>query len=249
MIRWYQRPRPLATVPVLLLRAVCGLTIMGLYIAIRLPHLVSPVELVVTWTGAALVGCIVLVAIERLIVQHRDTLPTSEPSPLELTDVFEVPLGWPGAVENQIAEARHVAFVEQGKLTSHLFTHDVLCEPTPPRGTSMPTLTPDVPRWTGGKITEVNSGEVVVEQPNGKPARISLQPPPKLTAEQARELRARFVAAYGKSVEQLSTDRIPAAELIARLRAERPSPTGRHVVSHAPVQIARDRFGQLFGGL
>lgn len=194
--------RPRATTPVLLARAVGGLTVIAVYVAVRLPSITSAWEAALTWVGAVLCLALALPAIEQLAVQHRDRLAPGEPSPLELTDRFEVPLGWPGIVENQIAEARHAAMaplIDRGEIVEpRLFTHEFdALHHTPPRG--IPAV---------GSVLDWNeywSGQTRVE-------------------------------------------REPAAELIRRIRAERPSPTGRVVVSHtAPVQIARDRFGHLFG--
>lgn len=132
--------RPHATVAVLTLRVVGSLTIVAAYAALRLPTLTSPWEAAATWVVAIVCGAVAIRSIERLAVQRRDALAPGEPSPLELTDVIPPVREWPDEVELVIAEARHEAlmsYVDRGEVTEHLFTHDILCEPTPPRGFSM----------------------------------------------------------------------------------------------------------------
>lgn len=220
MIRWYRRPRPRATATVLLARVIGGLLVIGLYVAFRLPELTSATEAAATWVGAVLCLALILPAVERLYTDRRDHLAPGEPSPLELTEQFEVPLGWPGGVENAIAVARHEAMtplIDRGEVVEpRLFTHEFeSLHHTPPRG-----------------FLAVTAAHL--EDDHG------------LVANYHAAKRELFRHLY--TPPQHDESREPAADLIRRIRAERPSPTGRVVVSHtAPVEIARDRFGQFFG--
>lgn len=140
--------RPRATVSVLRFRVVAGIGIIGLYAVIRLPLLTSPWEAAATWVGAVLVGGLVLASLEQLALRSCE--------PDAATEIIPPVREWPGDIELAIAEARHEAthaLVDRGEITEHLFTHDVLCEPTPPHGLAMPRLTPGVPGWTSGTIT------------------------------------------------------------------------------------------------
>lgn len=126
--------RPAAPEHVLAVRAVGGLAIVSLYVVVRVPQLTSVPEAIATWFGAALCLWLVLCSVEELWQRAGEC---RTPAPV-----------WPDEIELAIAEARHAAmatYVDRGEITEQLFTHDILCEPTPPRGfTIPPVIRPDV---------------------------------------------------------------------------------------------------------
>lgn len=134
--------RPRATVSVLRFRVVAGIGIIGLYAVIRLPLLTSAWEAAATWVGAVLVGGLVLASLEQLALRSCE--------PDAATEVIAPAHEWPGEIELAIAEARHEAthaLIDRGEITEHLFTHDVLCEPTPPRGVLIPVEQDSLTEW------------------------------------------------------------------------------------------------------
>lgn len=143
--------RPTAPDSALTFRAVAALTILASYVVFRLPALTSPWEAAVTWIGAVVCGAIVLSSIEELGLRRMFRDQPTGSAREAVTETFAMPMRWPDEVELAIAESRHEAthaLVNRGVLSEHLFTHDVLCEPTPPRGLALPQLTPGVAGWT-----------------------------------------------------------------------------------------------------
>lgn len=143
--------RPTAPDAVLIARTLGSVTLVLAYAALRVPQFdVSPIELAATWIGAVFALFVFERAASELYLRHhfRERFAAARTEP---TEVIPAARPWPSEIDNQIATARHEAthaLVDRGQLTEHLFTHDVLCEPTPPRGFVLPQLTPGVPGWT-----------------------------------------------------------------------------------------------------
>lgn len=120
--------RPTAPDSVLILRAAGSLTLILSYAVFRVPEFtVPPVELAITWVAGVFAIWLFERAASELYLRQR---------------VGRAP-EWPDEIELVIAEARHAAMapvVDRGEITEQLFTHDILCEPTPPRGTPLPTM-------------------------------------------------------------------------------------------------------------
>lgn len=132
--------RPTAPDAVLIARALGSVTLVLAYAALRVPQFgVSPIELAATWIGAVFALFVFERAASELYLRHhfRERFAVTRTEP---TEVIPTARPWPSEIDNQIATARHEAthaLVDRGQLTEHLFTHDVLCEPTPPSGTAV----------------------------------------------------------------------------------------------------------------
>lgn len=167
MIRWYRRPRPLATSAVLVLRAVGSLAVIVAYGVFRAPGLYNVVELF----AALLIGAGVILfglnAVTDLLVRRRDYLDPLSPSPLEVTDVLPSP--FPRTPVTMLDDtdrfalhgemfADTVAF-EQGR--ARLIDRGTFVEPelltheyhplTPPHGFPRHLLEDEAPQESGGR--------------------------------------------------------------------------------------------------
>lgn len=156
MIRWYRRPRPPATLPVLVLRAAGSLAVIISYAVFRAPYLSTWTETLITLAIGGTAVLFSLNAVTELAVRNRDLLAPGAPSPLELTDVLPSPVprtpvmmldqtdlfGIHGELYRDTVafEQGRAKLIDRGDFVTeplYLFTHEY--HPlTPPRGLQIP---------------------------------------------------------------------------------------------------------------
>lgn len=150
MIRWYRRPRPLATHDVLAYRAGGSLVLIVAYAALRAPSITTWAELIVTLVIGGAVVLFGLNAFTELAVRDRDWMSVDAPSPLEITEIVPLPLiAWPThepTDDELIYQARqraafvngHTKVIDRGEFVDteplRLFTHEFNSAHTPPSG-------------------------------------------------------------------------------------------------------------------